>query len=48
LGVEGAEPTPATQFLSHLFSNIGSWMHFTGYLPLPEQTYQANVQRLSE
>ena len=48
LGVEGAEPTPATQFLSHLFSNIGSWMHFTGYLPLPEQTYQSHLQRLSE
>ena len=48
LGVDSAEPTPATQFLSHLFSNIGSWMHFTGYLPLTEQSYQSNVQRLSE
>lgn len=48
LGVDGAEPAPATQFLRHLFSNIGSWMHFTGYLPLTEQSYQSNVQRLSE
>jgi phosphate transport system substrate-binding protein len=48
LGIEGAEPAPTTRFLRHLFSNIGSWMHVTGYLPLTEQTYQANVQRLSE
>jgi phosphate transport system substrate-binding protein len=48
LGIEGAEPTHTTRFLRHLFSNIGSWMHFTGYLPLTEPTYQANVQRLSE
>lgn len=43
---EGIQSTVATLFLRHVFSNIGSWMHFTGYLPLSEQTYQDNVRRL--
>lgn len=43
---EGTEVTPATHFLRHLFSNIGRWMHFTGYLPLEEEEYQGNVIRL--
>lgn len=43
---EGTEVTPATHFLRHLYSNIGSWMHFTGYLPLAEEEYQGNVIRL--
>jgi phosphate transport system substrate-binding protein len=46
LGVEGPGPKPASHFLRHLFLNIGSWMHFTGYLPLREQSYQDSVRRL--
>jgi len=48
LGAEGSDPGPATQFLRHLFSNISSWMHFTGYLPLSAQDYQNTASRLSE
>lgn len=48
LGSDGPDPKPASHFLRHLFSNIGSWMHFTGYLPLRDQEYQANVDRLDE
>lgn len=48
LGIAGTSPRPATQFLRHLFSNIGSWMHFTGYLPLRDQIYQDNLTRLGE
>lgn len=48
LSVDGADATPSTQFLRHVFSNIGSWMHFTGYLPLNDQAYLDNVRRLSE
>ncbi|MDO8908522.1 MAG: PstS family phosphate ABC transporter substrate-binding protein [Pseudohongiella sp.] len=46
LGHETADSKPATHFLHHLFSNIGSWMHFTGYLPLSNQNYQDSVRRL--
>jgi hypothetical protein len=46
--VDGADATPSTQFLRHVFSNVGSWMHFTGYLPLNDQAYLDNVRRLSE
>jgi phosphate transport system substrate-binding protein len=46
LGVEGPGPKPTSHFLRHLFSNIGSWTHFTGYLPLREQSYQDSVRRL--
>jgi phosphate transport system substrate-binding protein len=48
LGADATGPKPASHFLRHLFSNIGSWMHFTGYLPLRDQNYQDNVRRLDE
>lgn len=43
---EGSAMTAAAGFLRHLFTNIGSWMHFTGYLPLQDQDYQDNVSRV--
>lgn len=48
LGLEGPDSKPTSHFLQHVFSNINSWMHFTGYLPLPEQVYQDNVTRLED
>lgn len=45
---EGSDRAPTSHFLQHLFSNIGSWMHFTGYLPLSDQAYRENVRLLSE
>jgi phosphate transport system substrate-binding protein len=48
LAVDSTDPKPASHFMRHMFSNIGSWMHFTGYLPLRDQNYQDNVRRLDE
>lgn len=45
---DGPAPKPVRQFLRHLFSNVSSWMHFTGYLPLIDQDYQDNVSRLDD
>jgi len=45
---EGSNPGPVSHFLRHLFSNVSSWIHFTGYLPLENQNYQESVRRLDE
>jgi len=33
-------------FLTHYFSNIVTWLHFTGYMPYPEAQYAENIQQL--
>lgn len=35
-------------FLQHTYTNIGDWIHFTGYIPLTEQTYRVVVSQLAE
>lgn len=33
-------------FLTHYLSNIVTWLHFTGYMPLTEAQYANNIQKL--
>ncbi len=33
-------------FLTHYYSNIAKWLHFTGYIPLTEAQYADNIQKL--
>ena len=33
-------------FLTHYYSNIATWLHFTGYMPLSEAQYADNIQKL--
>ncbi len=33
-------------FLTHYFSNMVTWLHFTGYMPLTEAQYAQNIQQL--
>lgn len=46
LVMDGPDQRPVPHFLQHLFTNIGSWMHFTGYLPLSDRDYQENINQL--
>lgn len=33
-------------FLQHYFTNLRSWLHFTGYMPIAETNYQDNLSKL--
>lgn len=37
-----------SQFLDHFYSGIDRWLHLTGYLPLHEDVYAANRDRIRE
>lgn len=47
LAARDPDATATSRFLQHLFANISGWMHFTGYLPLQDQVYRENLNRLA-
>lgn len=42
-----ADKSHLKSFLTHYYSNIAHWLHFTGYMPLSAAQYAESIQKLS-